>query len=84
MLQGTARIFRDCTYEVYFYAIQSLPQKHITFHEADPRLRKLFHQATHEELAAKIFCTNEGTIFQKPDLIRCEFNPFCRETKWTF
>lgn len=49
--------------KVHFYAIQIFAMEHITFHETDAGFGELFHQATHEELAAKILCTNEGTVF---------------------
>lgn len=51
----------------------------ITFQKADSGFWDFLHQMTHEELTTKIFCTNEGTIFQEPYLIRSEFYPFWNE-----
>lgn len=64
MLEGTGCNMQGLYYvKVHFYAIQIFAMEHITFHETDAGFGELFHQATHEELAAKILCTNEGTVF---------------------
>lgn len=52
------------------------PGQEITFQKADSGFWDFLHQTTHEELTAKIFCTNVGTILQETYLIRSEFHPF--------
>lgn len=65
-MQGTGSNMQGLHYiknKEHIYSIQIFGIKHITFHEADSGLGKLLHQPTHEELTAKILCTNEGTVF---------------------
>lgn len=65
-MQGTGCNMQGLHYiknKEHIYAIQIFAIDHITFHEADSGLRKFLHQATHEELTAKILSTNEGTVF---------------------